>query len=388
MQCSFASGNPSRAARERLYRDVMKVGIIGAGIIGLSIADELLRLGDEVTLFDPGRPGAEASSAAAGMLAPQLEAMGPGPLLDLCLRGRELYVEWQARLAQESAIALDYRQSGALKLAFTPEELAALEDEVSWQRGIGLKAHLLSTAETLARESALNPALLGAAHFPDEAQIDNRRVVDALAIVVDKRGGRLVKQAVEGLLEQQGRITGLRTAVDNCPFDAVVLSAGAWSGLVPGTTGLSEKAVFPVRGQLAALSGEGVTLSHLVVGAAGYLVARNNGRFIAGTTMERVGYDKAVTAEGLQKVCTAATTLCPALAAARIEETWSGLRPATADPGPILGPGPLPGLFLATAHFRNGILLAPLTARLLGEYVRERPLSYDLQHFRFGRISP
>jgi glycine oxidase len=366
----------------------MKVGIIGAGIIGLSIADELLRLGEEVALFDPGPPGAEASSAAAGMLAPQLEAKGPSPLLDLCVRGRELYPEWQARLARESAIALDYRQSGALKLAFTPEELSALEAEVGWQRRTGLNATMLGAAEVLARESALNPTLLGAAHFPNEAQIDNRRVVEALVLVVEKRGGRRVGEAVEGVMEQHGRIIGVRTAFEHYPFDAVVLSAGAWSGLIPGPTGLSPTTVIPVKGQLAALSGPGVSLSHLIVGSAGYLVARSNGRFIAGTTVEKVGYDKVVTAEGLQKVCAVATTLCPTLVAARIEEGWSGLRPAAPDPGPILGPSPLPGLFLATAHFRNGILLAPLTARLLGECVRAQPLSYDLQHFGYGRFSP
>ncbi|MBX7115164.1 MAG: glycine oxidase ThiO [Myxococcaceae bacterium] len=365
----------------------MQVGIIGSGIIGLSIADELLRQNDAVTLFDPGPPGAEASSAAAGMLAPQLEATAPGPLLQLCLRSRALYAGWQARLAQASGLSLDYRRSGALKLAFTPAELSALESEVAWQQTQDLRANMLSRTETLAREPALNPALLGAAHFPDEAQVDNQRLVQALAMVVKKMGGRWVHEGVIQLNETSGQITGLRTPSGLHRFDAVVLCAGAWSGLVSGPTGLNEKSVFPARGQLAALSCAQVSLSHLIVGAQGYLVTRPN-HVIAGTTMERAGYEKAVTAEGLTRVLAAATTLCPALQTGKIVETWSGLRPAAADPAPILGRGPLPGLFLATAHFRNGILLAPLTAQLLGECLREHACSFDLEPFRHDRFSP
>ncbi len=365
----------------------MQVGIVGSGIIGLSIADELLRHGNAVTLFDPAPAGSEASQAAAGMLAPQLEATAPGPLLQLCLHSRELYAQWQARLSQASGLSLDYRQNGALKLAFTATELKALETEVAWQQTQSLRARLLSPAETLAREPALNPSLLGAAYFPDEAQIDSARVVQALAQVVEKMGGRWVREAVEHLDETSGRITGVRTPSGQHRFDAVVLCAGSWSGLINGRTGLNENSVFPVRGQLAALSCSQVSLSHVIVGAQGYLVTRPN-RFIAGTTTERVGYQKAVTPEGLRHMLAVATTLCPALQTAKVELTWSGLRPAASDPGPILGRSPLPGLFLATAHFRNGILLAPLTARLLRECLREQACSVDLEPFRYNRFSP
>lgn len=365
----------------------MKVGIIGAGIIGLSIADELLRKGEDVTLFDPGLPGGEASGAAAGMLAPQLEAKGAGPFLSLCVRSRELYPEWQARLAQESGLDPHYRRCGALKVAMTSQETLELDALVKWQRQVGLSARMLPQLEARHREPSLNPDIRATAYFPDEAQVDSRRLVEALARVVERRGGRRITEAVEAIEESQGRAEAVRTRSGRHAFDELVLCAGAWSGLLSGATGLNERSVYPVRGQLAAFTVPSLPLTHLVVGSAGYVVPKPGGRFIAGTTSEHVGYHKAVTPEGIGHIRKAATTLCPAFETLQPEETWSGLRPGSSDGAPILGPSPLKKLWLATGHFRNGILLAPLTALLLAKCVRGKGFDYDLQHFRFDRFS-
>jgi glycine oxidase len=365
----------------------MKVLIIGGGVMGCSVALELQRPGVEVTVLERSIPGAEASSAAAGILAPQAEATGPGPFLELCLDSRARYPAFVKRVEELSGLEVGYRESGVLRMAAENRELGELEHTVKWQRERGLRAELLTLNQARALEPQLSEGLTGAARFPDDHQVDNRLLVRALSMAAARLGVRFATGFVRGVASAGGRATGVDLDGTTLEANAVVVAAGSWSGLVQGSA-VDPRVLRPMRGQMVQLLTRLPLLSHVVFSHHGYLVPRADGRLIAGSTMERAGYEKHVTAAGLQKILTMAIGLCPALAEAPVTESWAGLRPFTEDQLPILGPGPLAGLFLATGHFRNGILLAPVTAHLIAEQVLGRTPSVDLRPFRFDRFAP
>lgn len=365
----------------------MKVVIVGGGIMGLSIAVELRKRGAEldVLVLEKSIPGAEASTAAAGMLAPQFEAEKPGPLLELALLSRMAWPRFAAELRDASGgVDCAYVPSGGLQIAFSDDELHALDAKVSWQQALGLRAELLGAAEVRALEGALNPKIAGAAGFPDDHQVDPRRLLPALAVAATRRGAQFRSGTVNALARTGGRVTGVIVDGEELQADLVILAAGAWSGLVAGAE-IDSTRVKPMRGQMAELQTRAPVVSRILKSARGYVVPRPDGRVVIGSTMEMVGFDKNVTAAGVQKVLNAAIELVPELASAALIQTWAGLRPWTDDQLPLIGEGPQPGLLLATGHFRNGILLAPITARLLGQLVRQERPTADLRPFRYHR---
>lgn len=364
----------------------MKVLVIGGGVIGTAVALELAAAKLDVTVVERGVPGAEASVAAGGMLAPQLENVAPGPALDLGLRSRGAWPAWAKDLEERSGVGVGYLPSGVVLAAFTEHDAHALEATVAWQTAASLRATFLSGDEARALEPGLSPKALAAAHFPDDHQVDNQALMRALPLAAARAGVTFRTATARAVLEESGRATGVDADGERLFADAVVLAAGAWSSLVPGT-GLPPTAVRPVRGQMAELTARLPPLAHIVKTPAGYLVPRAGGRVIAGSTMEYVGFDKRVTAEGLAKLLCLAAEVCPALGQATVSGSWAGLRPGTEDKLPFLGAGPLERLYLATGHFRNGILLAPMTARVIASLVKgERP-AVDLRPFRFERLS-
>jgi glycine oxidase len=242
----------------------------------------------------------------------------------------------------------------------------------------------LTPAEVKRREPALG-GCSGALALPDDHQVDPPKLMRALPIAAAKAGAKFRTGHVVSLLEGRGRIIGVDLGTERLEADAVVVAAGAWSSLLPGAR-VDPSVLQPMRGQLLELRTRLPVLKHIVVGAGTYLVPRADGRVIAGSTMERVGFDKRVTAAGLLAILSGATALCPALGAAEVASAWAGLRPWTEDELPILGEGPLPGLQLATGHFRNGILLAPITALLISQALRGQATSVDMLPFRYGRF--
>jgi glycine oxidase len=353
--------------------------------MGCGIALRLCQAGARVTVLERSIPGAEASSAAGGILAPQMEAEAPGPFLELCLRSRGLYPDFAAELQALSGVNVSYLPSGLLSLAFDEAGAQRLEATVGWQRAFGLRAELLRTAEVHALEPQLSPRVVAAARFPDDHQVDNRLLTRALTMAAARVGATFRTGYVRGVVEENGRAVGVDLDGETLRADAVVIAAGSWSGLVQGIA-VDPRVVRPARGQMVQFQTRLPLFSHVIFSDKGYVIPRADGRVIAGSTLEFAGFEKSVTVEGLHRILSLSMEICPTLASAPVQETWAGLRPYTDDHLPILGAGPLPGLFLATGHFRNGILLAPLTARLMAQVVLGEPPSVDLAPFRFDRF--
>lgn len=366
----------------------MKVIVVGGGIMGLSIALELRRSTElEVLVLEKAAPGAEASTAAAGLLAPQFEGAAPGPMLDLCLLSRMAWPKWAAELEERSGVPVGYLACGGLQAAFTDDEVHALDAKVAWQTALGLRAELLSGAALREREPALSPEALAAADFPDDHQVDPRRLLRALSVAAARAGVQFRAGTVRALVETDGVITGVDVDGERLEAARVVLAAGAWSGLVGGAE-VDPARIKPVRGQMLELQLRAPIFTRLLQSDRGLVVPRADGAVLVGSTLEMVGFDKNVTAEGLARLLQAALQLVPGLAQASFTNAWAGLRPWTDDQLPFLGEGPKPGLLLATGHFNNGILLAPITARVLGQLVRGEKPSVELRPFRYRRNSP
>lgn len=344
--------------------------VIGGGIAGCAVAIELAGRGVDVTLIEAEQPGVRATGAAGGMLAPQYESSGPGPWFELAVRARNEYAEFVRHVEALADWPIGYRTDGMLVANRTAAEEEAARDGLVWQAALGLQGAILDFRDAAELHAGISPAIRSWLWLPDEGQVDAQRLAVALGSAVRAAGVniRLGERVVE-LLSAVGRTTGVRTALgDIFHVGAVVLSAGAWSGTIAGLP--SVLAVRPVRGQMLRLLPKTIPGWPLVATHdARYLVPRENGTVLLGSTMEDVGFDDAVN-ERRFDLAEHAAALVPALAEAPVVESWAGLRPMTPDGWPILGPAPeLEGLFYNTGHGRNGILLAPQTARIIADHI-------------------
>lgn len=362
--------------------------IIGGGIIGLGVAYELAVRGVSVTLIEQGEWGGQASSAAAGMLAPLKEFASPGPLLDMGMESLRLYPEWVRRIEEESGLHVDLEQSGLLTVACTDEERERLWQKYQWQTAAGIALEWLEEREARNREPLLSPHLTAALYSPEEGHVNNVQLLQALVRACQARGVQLLQGvSVTGFLRDQDKVCGVRTSKGDCFASHTVVTAGAWSGLLAEELGLSLP-IRPVRGQICAVSSDHAQTRHIIFGSSGYAVRKRDGRIVLGATEDEAGFCGDVTAGGLLGVLQGVLALLPSLANARFLQAWAGLRPATADGLPIIGPVPgWQGVTLAFGHFRNGILLAPATAKRVATLL----LSGDaalLEPFRPDRFVP
>ena len=363
------------------------VAIIGGGIMGSAVALRLAQRGVAVTVVERAIPGAEASSAAAGILGPQMEAEGPGPLLELGLASRALYPALAAELRDATGIDVGYDRSGVLAAALDEDGARALGQRRAWQQARGLQVEALSGDEVRAREPALGPAIRAALAFPDDAQVNARELARAFSQAAAAAGARfLTGRYVRRVVVERGAATGLELDGDTLAAGTIVVAAGSWSGLVEGG-GVPSTVVRPARGQLVSIETRPPLFRHVVAVHGGYLVPRRDGTVLAGSTVEMAGFRKQVTVGGLAAILTLARTLVPALADAPVTGTWSNFRPFTEDHLPVLGATPVRGLVLATGHFRNGILLAPITAEAIAELVATGRSSVDLAPFSVARFA-
>jgi glycine oxidase len=362
------------------------VVVIGAGVQGSSVALRLAQAGRRVAVLERAVPGAEASSAAGGILSPGVEAVEPGPFYALCRASLARYPEFVRDVEALSGMSVAYRALGTLEVALDDDHakiLAARADRILAQR---LPVEVLDDAEVRRLEPALSPEARGALLFADEASVDPRALARAVYVAAARAGATFLTGQVQRILTEGGRAVGVEHASGRIEADAVVLAAGSWSLLVEGH-GLPAGAVRPVRGQIAVVDTRPPLLSRVVFSGHGYVVPRPDGRILCGSTMEEVGFEKAVTAGGLRHVLDVAIGIAPALERAPVVETWSNFRPASPDGEPILGPGTVPGLLYATGHTRNGILLAPITADAIAAAVLGRPTPIDLTPFSPGRLT-
>jgi glycine oxidase len=362
------------------------VVVIGAGIVGLSVARELAGAGARVLVVERRRVGAEASSAAAGMLAAQAEAERDSPLLELALRARDHHAALAPALEAETGVGVDHSPRGLLEVALGGQDEARLLERRSWQQARGLPVELLGAEELREVEPNLNRAAGRALFFSGDHCVDNVRLTRALAASAVGRGAAILcGRPVTGLVVEAGRATGVRAGNETFAAGSVVNAMGAWAGMLGGD--LQPPPVEPVRGQIVAFDMAPGLLRHVVASPRGYLVPRGDGRTIAGSTSERAGFDKSVTAGGLRAVLEIALELAPVLADVHVAETWAGLRPGTPDGLPVIGPGALPGLFHAAGLYRNGILLGPLVGEIVAGLVLGRPAPVDLSPFSIGRFA-
>ena len=362
--------------------------VVGGGVIGLACAWRAARRGAEVTVIDRALPPAGATRVAAGMLAPVGElTFGEPELLRMTLAAAELYPDFVTELESATGLETGYSRCGALHVALDHDEAAALRRVHDLQRSLGLDAEWLPPRRCRQLEPALTPSFNGGVHAPAEAAVDPRALTRALLAALAAEGVEVREgTAVEGALIEDERIAGVRTGDGEELLAAtVVLAGGAWSGQAGWLPPPARPPVRPVKGQVVELRAvDGVApCERIVASERVYAVPRADGRLIVGATVEEQGFDTSVTAGGVLELLREAYRLLPDAAEMELVEAMAGLRPGTPDNLPLIGPGALEGLILATGHYRNGILLAPWTADAVAELIERKDLPD-----RFAAASP
>src|SRR5919206_1127031 len=360
--------------------------VIGAGVQGCAVALRLAQAGRDVLVLERSIPGAEASSAAGGILSPGVEAVEPGPFYELGRASLARYEALARELERATGIAVGYRGGGTLEVALDDEHAQVLAARAERLERHGIAVEVLDGEAARRLEPAISPAARGGVLFPAEASIDPRPLSRALYVAAHLAGARFKTGQVKRIVHEGGRAAGVEHEAGRIDAGAVVLAAGAWSALVEGS-GLPRGAVRPVRGQIALLDTRPPLLSRVVFSDKGYVVPRADGRVLCGSTMEEAGFEKAVTAAGLASVLGLAVEIAPAPGRASVIETWSNFRPASPDGWPVLGAAAAPGLFYATGHTRNGILLTPITADAVAAAVLGKPPPVDLTPFSAERLT-
>ena len=360
--------------------------ILGGGIIGAALAEELARRGRRVVVLDRGAPGAEASSAAAGILSAQMDVPRPGAFFELCQAARRLYPGWVRRLERVSGVATEYRANGILYLAQSAAQRDRTARRAHWQRRRGLPVEVWSPAQIRRKEPAVDGPVLSGFHYPLEGQLNNVALMEAL-VRACRRAGVTVRQAapVRRILVRRKTALGVETEQGILRAPVIVNCLGSWANL--GGRFPVRLPVEPARGQMLAFQAPHGFIRRPVMSDRAYMVQRRDGRLIAGSTIERAGFEKALTLEGMHAILCGLRHFSRRAAQCVFLDSWAGLRPRTPDDQPILGATGIKGLYVATGHFRHGILLAPITAQLMAEMILAGRSSFDLRLFSPARFS-
>ncbi|MDR3707983.1 MAG: glycine oxidase ThiO [Capsulimonadaceae bacterium] len=341
--------------------------VVGGGIVGLSTAWRLSQTGLSVAVVEKSRPGSEASSAAAGMLAPYAEATNRGPFSELGRASLERYAGFVDELKRETTLDPELIRTGLLRVAEGVEGEATLRETYAAMLEMGSRAEWIGDKALHEVEPALSPDVTAAIYSPTEWQVDPRRLIQALAVAVAANGGAILERTeVTGFTLAGSRVTGVRTTTGEILCDRVLLAGGSWNAGLLALLGV-EIGVRPVRGQIACVGPlYPMPLRHTVYSHNGYLVPRSNGRVLVGSTEDEAGFDSRPSAGGIAGILGRGVALAPMLSSAPVESVWAGLRPLSPDRMPVLGRvGQWPNAFVAAGHFRNGILLAPITSELM-----------------------
>ncbi len=365
--------------------------IVGGGIIGLSLAYELARHGAGVRVIDRGQPGEEASWAGAGILPPANLATAMHPWEQLCGLSHQLHPQWAAALRDETGIDTGYRRCGGIYLARSAGEAAALAALARSLSELGVEMQQVANE----RVGEIEPALahlvragqLRAAYLlPDEAQLRNPHHLRALVTACRQRGVEVTGDVEAREFEMAGtRLRCVHTSAGRLEADRFCITAGAWTYALLRKLHI-ETGILPVRGQMVLFRCPQPPLQRIVNEGPRYLVPRDDGRVLVGSTEEEVGFDKRTTDEGLGELTRLAQQLVPQLDQAAIEKSWAGLRPGSFDGFPYLGAVPgLTNAFVAAGHFRSGLHTSTGTAVVIGQLIRGESPQIDLSPFRVGR---
>ena len=348
-----------------------EIVVIGGGIIGLAVARRLCLSGSAVTVLERHRTGRGASWAAAGMLAPHCEFDEPDPYFELCREGLKRYAGFIETLRDETGCPIEYNSTGAVFPALGDRDQTRLETRFEQHRGDGVPVERLTVREARRLEPNLTNGIRMALRYPDDHQVENRDVVKALAQSVLNSGGVVREGVTARKILLDGRsVVGVDTTEGIWNAPTVVNAMGCRARYLDGIAPAGRIPVRPVRGQILALrAGAAPPFHHTIYTSGVYLVPRSDGRLIIGATVEEAGFRDEVTLSGVMQLFRDALELAPGLKSWTLDSTWSGLRPVARDGWPVLGPMRTPGLFAATGHGRNGILLAPLTGDLLAEAI-------------------
>ncbi|MGV3486746.1 MAG: glycine oxidase ThiO [Planctomycetaceae bacterium] len=369
--------------------------IVGAGVIGLSIAWELSRRGAQVRVFERSQAAREASWAASGILPAANREFAPDPLERLRGLSHELYPRWSDRLAETTGIDVELRRCGGLYLASSAGEAASLLAGLDYQRDLQIEMHSLTREQLAADEPALarwgeSDRFRAAVLSPDEWKIRPPALLAALLAACAANGVRIEEHTPAQLRIDSKQATLQVESVDDThqhrPSDQVILCGGAWTGQIANSLGLGQSLI-PIRGQILMYRFDSPPLKRIVNEGHRYLVPRDDGRLIVGSCEEEVGFAKGTTAAMLESITQWAESILPCLSSMKPERSWSGLRPATFDGFPIIGKVPdVANLFIASGHYRSGIHLAPATAVVLADILEGRPAEVDIDPFRVARL--
>ncbi len=360
----------------------MRVVIIGGGIIGLTIARDLHKLGYETVIVEKEKIGRGASWVAGGMLAPQSEGLKPGKFLNFCLESRSMYKEYVRSIEIDTGINVGYWDSGIFCPAFSEEEKEKLLVNLETYRSIGLTGEWIDRKELEDKYPSLGKDILGGVLYPDDAQVDNRLLMEALVKYCKDESIKYYENTeVKEIISENGRFKAVKSEEKFIEGDLCILAAGAWSGE------LSNIPVFPIKGEMAAVDVKKDDIDRVFFSSKAYLIPRKDySRLVIGATEEKVGFLDGNTIKGTLQLLHGLIETFPHMINRRLQELWFGYRPATPDLEPIIGESSVENLYYATGHHRNGILLAPITSKILVDLIHKNEKSQYLETFSYKRF--
>jgi glycine oxidase len=360
--------------------------VVGGGVNGGAVAYNLAKRGVKVLLLEKDRLASKSSGAAAGMLAAQAELDGEGPLFQLARKSRAMFTKLEDEIKETSGIDIELINKGMLKVALNEQEQKEYKRIIAIQQESGEQADWLTGEEVRRKELALSDAVTGAMYLEKDGQVEAPQLTlgflkSAAAL------GAVIKEHVEvhSFHFARGKITGVVTNEGDFTSENVIVTGGAWSKKLLSETGLQLE-TYPVKGECFSVVTHRPLLSSTIFSHGCYLVPKKGGRIIVGATVKPKTFNQTVTVEGISLLMERATRLMPSIVEAEWEQAWAGIRPQTADGLPYIGEHPAyKGLFVATGHFRNGILLSPITGEIIADLVERKPTSVDLTPFRVNR---
>ncbi len=361
----------------------MRIVLVGGGVIGLSIAREFHKLGYETVILDKNKLGKGASWVAGGMLAPQSEGLKPGIFLDFCLESRNMYEKFAREIEIDTGMDVGYWKSGIFCPAFSIEEKEKLLSNLETYKNIGLSGKWIDRSDLENIYPSLGEDIIGGVLYPDDAQVDNRLLMEALTHYCNINNIKYYENTkVDSILTENGRFKAVKSGDLYVDGDICIICAGAWSGE------LADIPVFPIKGEMAAVDVKREDIDKVFFSSKAYLIPRKDySRLVIGATEEKVGFKDGNTVKGTLQLLDGLLKTFPHMINRNLQELWFGYRPATPDLEPIIGESNIKGLYYATGHHRNGILLAPITAKVIVDLIHKNKKSKYLEAFSYERFN-